>query len=815
MVVDSERGTSRRYFLKVLGIWNLAIWLGSLLPWKFTFAREVETAGADTEGSLIGAVRLDPAKAYGDVPSLLERTIKEKDAAAWALLKRRINYVYHHLGHSVLPVLERKDLKRQIKAEIKVGRKLFFKPNICTATVLTRGDGSPGLTTGVVATTNWTFMAALMRFFHDELGIRYCQMAVGEAGTATPMFSALFGCPPEAVLEGRFLGPDGTTYWAGYPFYFVRKYLAETSKALDSRDDPMSGYADSLSGTYVTPGEATHQGKLIMYELNNAEWFDRGRLVSVPDGGDNYPEGIILHKALVGDPNDRGNYPGSVLVNCPVLKVHFMSVITNAIKNLGVGGWPMRAGHDSNPDTHDWLYAYPHAEPPGMKGGVPGGPNRGGVYHARWYVQKVNEEGMPLEIGPTPNLGLDGTMVDINLAIRSQVPHVLHVVDAIRPINFDHTGMGAGVALDEGLVFTSEDPVAVDLLCARYLFKNVPRSPRSPSTFERPLSIPHYDGALCAIVTGESVMDARVSRSKLFSYSAARGLGQMDYHVEGVDKKTGGSLVTKDGHFGRIRGGKFEDVMTREFYYDIAKILWDLQPMVLAYAQATDALTQAALGYNPGYYAEFMALDENGDGVIDDTEAGKDGLWDCQCAGGGIADNLVGRGKTHQGNFFGPSRILKYSDKAWNVDTSGGTGLHVDAQKIYVDTTAFNAALNMANGQPGTDPFFNIPYGTGVDGIPKWPSLQYGRYRVEMGFIHQTLFPQAKAYAEQTSQAFTLFVPDAVPYFPSASYNPDGAPGIVEISDKKFLPSGEPDPKYDPDFAAKVFTAWFQNGEKW
>ena len=60
----------------------------------------------DTEGSLIGAVRLDPAQACGDVPGLLERTIKQGDDAAWALLKQRIDYVYDRLGYAVAPVLE-------------------------------------------------------------------------------------------------------------------------------------------------------------------------------------------------------------------------------------------------------------------------------------------------------------------------------------------------------------------------------------------------------------------------------------------------------------------------------------------------------------------------------------------------------------------------------------------------------------------------------------------------------------------------------------------------------------------------------------
>ncbi len=777
----------------------------------------------DTEGSLIGAVRLDPAQACGDVPGLLERTIKQGDDAAWALLKQRIDYVYDRLGYAVAPVLKRDDLRQRIRAEVEAGRKLFFKPNVVTATVLDfPGDGTPGLTTAVVAATPWTFMAALLRFFHDELGIRFCQMAVGEAGVTTGAYASILACPPEAVLEGRIQRPDGEVTCVGYPFYFVRRYLAEQVAPLDARDDPMSGYAESVSGTYLTPGEATRRGRLMMYDLNQAELPGRGRLVPVPDGGDNYPEGVLLHTALVGDPDEPEGYPGSVLVNCPVLKVHCNSVITSAIKNLGIGGWPMRARHGDDPNDHDWLYAFPHADPPGMKGGVPGGPNKGGVYHACWYVKKVNAEGMPLEIAETPNRGLDGTMVDINLAIRSQIPCALHVVDAIRPVNIEHGGNGTGVALDEGLILASEDPVAVDLFSARYLFKTVPRSPAAPATFERPLLIPRYDEALGAIVDEETVMDARVSRSRLFDYAAGRGLGQVDYHVEGTDvtaadTASGGPvpLVTLDGHFGKVRDGRFEDVVTREFYYDVPKILWDLQPIMLAHARATDALTLAALGSDSGYLAEFMALDEDGDGVVDDSESGTTGLWDCQCAGGGIGLNLQAHGHTHHGNFHGPSRILKFADKAWNADTSGGTRHSVDTMRIGIDSIAFTTAMDMSRGEPATDTFFDIPIGTGADDRSRWPSLQFARYVSEAGMIRDVLYPEAKAHAEETGQEFTLFVPDAAPYFPSASYDPDGLPGIVAISDKELLPNGEANPQYDPDFAAKVFTVRFQNGERW
>ena len=328
---------------------------------------------------------------------------------------------------------------------------------------------------------------------------------------------------------------DGTTLWAGWPFYFVRKYLAQTSRRLGRLDDPMRGYADSVEGNYVTPGEATRSGKLIMYDLNRAELGSRGRLVMVPGVAANYPEGIVLHKALVGDPRDHENYPGSILVNCPILKVHCLSVITNAIKNIGIGGWPMRAGRTSDPADHDWLYAFPHEDPPGIKAGVPGGADKGGVYHCKWFVKKVNDEGMPLEIAKRPNRGIDGTMVDINLAIRSQVPVTLHVTDAIRTVNLEHGGRGIGVGVDEGFVFASVDPVAMDLLCARYFFATQPRDPASPSSFERLVPVPRFDPGPGTIVTG-SRPDDRVALSRLFAYAASRGMGRVAYHVEGLDR---------------------------------------------------------------------------------------------------------------------------------------------------------------------------------------------------------------------------------------------------------------------------------------
>ena len=130
----------------------------------------------------------------------------------------------------------------------------------------------------------------------------------------------------------------------------------------------MSGYEESTSGTYLPPGQASHQ--LMVYDLNRlfdvpSKWKD----VIVPDGA-NFKE-ITLHKVIVGgdprDAEDFRDYPGCVLVNVPRLKIHTQALLTNAIKNLGIGLYPMEAASRENPARHPLevqfsLQTHSHAE---------------------------------------------------------------------------------------------------------------------------------------------------------------------------------------------------------------------------------------------------------------------------------------------------------------------------------------------------------------------------------------------------------------------------------------------------------------------
>ena len=104
--------------------------------------------------------------------------------------------------------------------------------------------------------TEWPFVAALMRWFHDKVGVSYHKMALGEAGTCMPAVAGLYSMfhpegkavATEAAIEGR-----SGDFYGGWGFYFARKYLADSLEP-GRDDDPMKGYEESVEGTYIPPG---------------------------------------------------------------------------------------------------------------------------------------------------------------------------------------------------------------------------------------------------------------------------------------------------------------------------------------------------------------------------------------------------------------------------------------------------------------------------------------------------------------------------------------------------------------------------------
>ena len=684
----------------------------------------------DSTGAPIGVVRMDPERSYSPISTLLQKHINESDRAAWDQIKEKIDYTYAGLDHALRPLAEATGFGEKVKAQVKEGKKVLFKPNIVSPICIAPVAHGEGL--GNPACTPWAFIAALMRWFHDKLEISYHSMAVGEAGTSISNMSRLFSLifnagqpfPTEAMFEGRY-----KSFYGGWGFYFARKYLAEVHPK-DHADDPMSGYEESVSGKYIPPGQASRQ--LMIYDLNRlfdvpSKWKD----VPVPDGA--IFKEITLHKAIVGadpgDADDSRDYPGCILVNVPRLKIHAQALLTNAIKNLGIGLYPMEAASRENPQSTRWKYSFSFKPAPTLKSEIP---------HSVWFAQVDDETGLPLrnekgEYMAVKTAGLNGTVVDIFKAVHNQGVFSVHVVDAVEAINIRHEGYPESVKVPEGYAFASLDPVALDLLCARYLFKTVPMAEARKAQKERNLKtdflqrvpLPAADGT--NIITAEGY-DSPLPRYDLFRYAQERGLGRQEYYVMGFDQVAQAPLASLEGHLGRVQEGTFSELFTGNLYFCGTKMLYDLQETVLHYARANDQLTGSS------YHELFLkAFDEDGDGVITYNEMGRNGFWHPLMRV--LANTWQARGNNPYGflqsSFRTISQSLKFTTPLWNSQGH-------DFVKDWMVIRACWVAFQMSKApEERKDPFFPaLTWGKG-----KWPSLQFAQYALGATALYGLEYP--------------------------------------------------------------------------
>jgi len=183
----------------------------------------------DSAGSPVGAVRMDVSESYAGIGGLLQEYINKSDEVVWEKMKAKIDYTYENLDQALTPLETETGFSREIKSRIGKGQKLLFKPNLVNIHNIDPGTRGPGM--GSTACTEWPFVAALMRWFHDKVGISYHQMALGEAATTMPLAASMFSTlnpegkavTTEAAIEGKCGG-----FYGGWGFYFARKYLSES-----------------------------------------------------------------------------------------------------------------------------------------------------------------------------------------------------------------------------------------------------------------------------------------------------------------------------------------------------------------------------------------------------------------------------------------------------------------------------------------------------------------------------------------------------------------------------------------------------------
>ena len=699
---------------------------------------EIGKKKTDSQGSPVCGARMDPSQAYTEIPELLQKVINQDDKAAWAAIVKKIDYIYDHIDYSLVSLDQETDFIAEVKSQTEYGKKLVFKPNLVGPQVIDQNTHGEGL--GAPICTDWSVIAALMRWFHDKLDIDYHQMALGEASTSSILMatlaSKLFGntITSEAIFEGR-----SGNFYGGWGFYFVRRYLKEHHPSSHT-DNPMNGYEDSVAGRYFSPGEAGN--RLMIYDLNKLEDQSRGRTVSVP-GGENYPE-ITLHKVIIGgDPENADDiraYPGCVLVNVPKMKIHAQDLITNAIKNLGIGLYPTQCPSDHG---KSYKYAMPSSSTPSYKGKLP---------HMPWVVEIDEDTDQPKkddngEYILTKTAGMPGTQADVIRATQEQDVFMVHVSDSINMINLNHNPEGIAVRIPEGYIWSSLDCVAIDLLCARYCFKTIPmlegmklKKENSWNTeFVHHVPVAKMEGKNIVTVEG---LDSPLFRYNLYVYAEKRGVGQQQYYVTGWDSVIGAPLASLAGHLGRIDNTKFIELMTDTMYYNPSCMLWDMQKTLLSYAEAHDGLTGSSI------VKEFMdGFDENGDGIIDYDETGQKG-FDTHLfliMSDALDIQLTEDYGMLKGTFYNTVTISKHSDKKWNPEG------HDFAQEFSLMNVANQAYELSKNETVTTDPFVpGMTWGKGM-----WPSWELARRTVSASMLYGAFSSDQVSNASAYGMAFS------------------------------------------------------------
>jgi hypothetical protein len=690
----------------------------------------------DNTGPTIGAARMDPSETFVFMAKLLQDYINNGSESAWQEIRHHTDEIYRTVGTALAALETESPFLDDVKKQVSAGKRLFFKPNLVTLPHIdyrTHGPGVPG------ANSHWEFAAAVMRWFHDQGGITYHQMCLGEAGMTTTldalMMSKRLGktVTQEAIIEGKY--GDG---YGGWGFYFTRKYLADCHDPKHT-DSPLNGYQESLDGTCLPPGRAND--KLMVYNLNRPDEAN-SRDVLVADGI-NF-KSVTLHKAVVGgDPNDkrdRLDWPGCVLINLPILKIHVMELLTCAVKNLGMGLFAMEAGCSCEHGKYKWKYTVPNVKVPLFKLKVP---------HQRWVIQTDEDTCKPLRDENGDFIwrrtgGMEANMADVLQAVRGQQVTMLHIAEAVECTNIYHSGM-TGVIVPEGYVFASLDPVALDNLGARYLFNMVPLSESTAIQQKYGLKsdviqrIPSARREGDNIVTMEAY-DSCYSRYHALQHCEDRGIGQLKYHVVGKDLWQGGDLASLQQHLGRVENRVFNELITSTVYHASAKPLIDFQAGMMTYLQINDELTGADFKRQ---LLEYQ--DENKDGVIDYLESGKNtGSMAAFYYRPLLTSPQADPHDALKLGFLLTMAPAKLIHKDWNTE-----GYETGEQNLI------GQAVSRAFGMSQTKEERPDPMYPGrVWGNGKWPSLQYVLRLVRFSRVYGFLFPDRIDIGSPYGQAF-------------------------------------------------------------
>ncbi|UCD57751.1 MAG: hypothetical protein JSV16_01180, partial [Candidatus Hydrogenedentota bacterium] len=133
---------------------------------------------------------MDVSKSYAGIDELLREYINHSTQGAWDEIRCKIDYTYEKLDFALTPLEAETGLSREIRLRTEKGQKLLFKPNLVNPANIDPQTYGPDV--GSTTCTEWPFVAALMRWFHDRLSVSYHQMALGEAATCMSAIASMY-----------------------------------------------------------------------------------------------------------------------------------------------------------------------------------------------------------------------------------------------------------------------------------------------------------------------------------------------------------------------------------------------------------------------------------------------------------------------------------------------------------------------------------------------------------------------------------------------------------------------------------------------
>jgi hypothetical protein len=322
---------------------------------------------------------------------------------------------------------------------------------------------------------------------------------------------------------------------------------------------------------------------------------------------------------------------------------------------------------------------------------------------------------------------------------------MMHVVDAVEAINLDHTGTGIGRRVPEGMVLAGLDPVATDLVCARYMFSNVSLHEALKLNLDDGTGESFPQRVPLAAVKGNNIVtqrgyDCPLSRDICFEQAETRGLGTRRYYVVGHDSITGASIISVHGHLGTVEEGAFSDLLTSDLYFDVYKFPWDMQRTAFSYMEAVDKLEGSTTK------RKFLeAVDEDGDGIVTYEEFGKKGTWGSLIYLRGLSVSKMGSERLgYLKAVFDRVAVLKYADPLMNLEG------HDVYKEVLLGGIVLTAYQMSRSDMERPDPFVpGLKWGKG-----KWPSMPLARF-IHIGMsLYGRAFPKKVAFPSPYASAW-------------------------------------------------------------